>query len=128
MIDAGDFTPAAERGKQLLDGSVMPARLTTTDEQTHEAKRYLESAASRGGDTAARATVHWSRYPASVVEVHGHVEHLTLPTGVEAVWVTDRLVERTAEGAEVPRDELGRLARLKTELTAMREHHAGPTE
>lgn len=128
MIDAGDFTPAAELPKLLVDSEVLPARLSTTDEQTREAKRHLEAAALAAGADGARALVHWSRYPASVLEVHGHLEHLTRPTGVEAVFATDRIVERTADGAVVPRDELARLARLKDELAAMREHSAGPTE
>jgi hypothetical protein len=128
VIDAGDFTPAAERGAVNDDQGTLPARLTTTDEQKHEAKRYLEGVALRASADGARVLVHWSRYPATIVEVHGHLEHLTLPTGVEAVYATDRLVERTVDGAEVPRDEAVRLARLKSELAAMREHAAGPTE
>lgn len=128
MIDAGEFTPAAELPAYRLDGVAHPARLSTTDEQRLEAVKWLGGQALTGGDTAARATVHWSRYPATVLEVHGHVEHLTLPTGVEGVWANDRITERDEHGHELPRDELARLARLKSELTAMREHDAGPTE
>jgi hypothetical protein len=128
VIDAGRFTPAAELPKLLVDGEVLPARLSTTDEQTREAKRYLEQAALAAGADGARAVVDWSRGAPTTLEVHGHVEHLTLPSGVEAVWTTDRLVERTLAGEVIPRDELARLARLKSELAAMREHAAGPTE
>lgn len=128
MIDAGDFTPSAELPKLLVDNEVLPARLSTTDEQMREVKRHLEAVALAGSANAARALVHWSRYEPTTVEVHGHVEHLTLPTGVEAIFATDRIVERLSTGAEVPRDELARLARLKDELAAMREHSAGPTE
>lgn len=126
MIDAGDFHPAAERPRLLAAGVVLPPRLTTTDEQLREAKKHLEAVALSASAAAARALVHWTRSEPSVVEVHGHVEHLTLPTGVEEVFATDRVVERDVDGHELPRDEIARLERLKAELAAMREHSAGP--
>jgi DMSO/TMAO reductase YedYZ molybdopterin-dependent catalytic subunit len=130
MIEAPDFHPSAERQKLVVPetGRIFSPRLTTTDEQLHEAKRYLEAAALAGGEKSARCTVHWTRYEPWTVEVHGEVEHLTLPTGVEEIFATYRVVQRTADGHEIPRNEAARLARLKAELAAMREHAAGPTE
>lgn len=128
MIDAGEFTPAAELPSYRMDGTAYPARLSTTDEQRAEAAKWLGTQALMAGADGARALIHWTRYPATVLEVHGAAEHLTLPTGVESVWATARIVERDEHGHELPRDELSRLARLKSELTAMREHDAGPTE
>lgn len=128
LHDAGDFTPTATLPPYRYEGVQYPGRLSTTDEQRQEAKHWLADQALRAGSTGARATVHWTRYPAGTLEVHGHVEHVALPTGVEALFAVDRVIERDAAGAVIPRDEQARLARLKTELRLMREHDAGPTE
>lgn len=117
--DLEPYVPADRLAVLREAGGTLGARLTTTDEQRRDALRHMAEALAAQRATEGSMRVTWSRGEPTVLEVHGHLEHLPGPAGTRLVFAVDRLAERTLSGAEVPRDEAARLRRLRAELAEL---------
>lgn len=113
------YTPADRHMVQREAGGVLPARLTTTDEQRRDALRHMAEALAAERATEGAMRVTWSRGEPTVLHIVGHLEHLPGPRGTRLIFALDSVTERTLTGAEVPRDEGARLRRLRAELAEL---------
>lgn len=119
VIDAGDFTPAAAMGPtRAPGGATILGRLTTTEEQYAEAIEFLTQAATEHKEREVRARIVWSRTEPTTLEATFGLEHLS----GKGVWMLDKVIEITANGGEVPRDDTARLRVLNDEVTELHDN------
>jgi hypothetical protein len=114
-----EFTPTSALGSvtdQRGIGSA-EARLTTTEEQHREAVRHALEWMVEHRVWVVEVRVEWTRYPASVLTVKGHAEHLHVPgQGEQIVPDWDEVTEADLEGVPIIRSPSEEQARLEREL------------
>lgn len=110
------FEPPAVMGKlsDPVTGEVFPPRPSTTAEQERAALDHSLLAMAAAGITEADVEVRWTRRPATVLHIVGHVEHLL----GKRIVVADTWDERTLEGVPVGLTPGERYQRLVDELEA----------
>jgi hypothetical protein len=108
------------------DGTVLPARATTSDEQRAEAIAHVRATRARTRESTGVVEVRWSRGEPTLLTVAGHVEHLPTPRGTQRVFAVDAVTEHTLGGVPILRDEAVRLRTLRAELADMAARDAGP--
>lgn len=110
------FEPPAVMPKlrDPITGETFPPRPTVTDEQERFALDHATSVMAAAGETVADMEVRWTRRPATVLHIEGHVEHLP----ERRIVVIDFWQEATLDGAPVGLTPSERFQRLTDELEA----------
>lgn len=117
MLDLGEYTPRGEMGpvRGEEDGAIRPGRLTTTEEQRSDARKWILTKMAAAGVTESRTLIHWGKLDPTVLTMTTTIEHIggdprmfissvteTMPSGAEVKGGVDVAMRRTiAEVTEI---------------------------
>ena len=117
MIDLGEFIPTTSTPPTRdPSGNTTLGRVTVTEEQRLEAVAALVAVAQEKNEDVVRATIRWSNFDPTILEVTTIVEHLD---GKRIRFVD--VVEMLPSGAEIPSDEEHRVRTLIGEVADLHE-------
>lgn len=110
------FEPPAVMPKlrDPITGETFTPRPTVTDEQERFALGHASTVMAAAGETRAEMEVRWTRGPATVLHIEGHVEHLA----ERRIVVIDSWHETMLDGAPIGLTPAERFQRLTDELEA----------
>lgn len=121
MIDMGEITPDAATGPMRdRDGVTRLPRKTTTEEQRgfviRRMTEHVAKHSNRGHEV--KVKVLWPTAEPSVLTVTFVREHID----GEPVFIPDKIVESTLQGAEIVPSEEARLRTLQAELEDLHDN------
>jgi len=109
--------PATQAPVRLANGSTVPGRHTTTQEQREAAVEFALAKMQESSSSEQRIKVTWSRGEPTILEVTADVEHL----GDKPIRVMRKVVEFTAAGVEIKRTAADRARVLVSEVAELIE-------
>lgn len=118
VIDLGEFVPTTTTAPMRdAGGMTILGRVTTTEEQRLEAIDFIVGKCQEHNEETARATIRWSNFDPTILEISTITEHLH----GKRVHFADRVIEMLPNGAEIQPSEEARVRTLVEEVADLHE-------